>query len=97
MKKGDLKKRLKEQNKKLKRHKEVLKSYKKMIEEYDDVAKRLKKSLKKFENLLEEIEVEEAFTDEELDLLLNEFETENGSSEEDTAEEEDKNRSQADN
>lgn len=75
MKKKEVKKQLKTQEKHLKKSEAVIKSYKKMIEEYEDIAKRMKKSLKRFENLLNEIDVDERFTEEELNQLLGELET----------------------
>ncbi|WCM41442.1 hypothetical protein MG290_10830 [Flavobacterium sp. CBA20B-1] len=73
MKKDELKKKLKTQNKQLKKQKSIIKSYNKLLGEYEDLAKRMKKSIKRFESLLEDIEVEEELTDEEIDQIMNQF------------------------
>lgn len=83
MKKKEAKKQLKMQEAQLKKNKAIIKSYQKMIEEYEGIAKRMKKSLKKFENMLEEIALEESFTDEELDQLLSDHEEDTESKETD--------------
>lgn len=62
--------------KELKKHKEIIESYQYLLEEYSETNKRLKKSLKRFEQLLDELEVEEELTEEEIDQLLSSFESE---------------------
>lgn len=73
MKKDQLQKKLKEQNKQLKKQKTIIKSYKKLLGEYEDLSKRMKKNIKKFESLLEDIEVEEELTEDEIDQIMSQF------------------------
>lgn len=74
--KDDLKKEIKRQEKTIKKHKEIIKSYKKLIKEYDDITKRFRKDLKKFENYVVEENDDQEFTEEELDLFVEQFQNE---------------------
>lgn len=77
MKKDKLKKKLKEQNNQLKKQKSIIKSYKKLLGEYEDISKKMKKNIIKFESLLEDIELEEELSDEEIDQIMSQFAEEN--------------------
>nr|WP_297309597.1 hypothetical protein [uncultured Flavobacterium sp.] len=74
--KDDLKKEIKRQEKTIKKHKEIIKSYKKLIKEYDDITKRFRKYLNKFENYLIEENEDEDLSEEELDIIVEQFKKE---------------------
>lgn len=75
-KKSDLKKEIKHQDKIIQKHKEVIKSYKKLLKEYEDITKRFRKGLEKFENYVVEENDDQEFTEEELDLFVEQFQNE---------------------
>ncbi|WKW46876.1 hypothetical protein P3875_02140 [Myroides sp. JBRI-B21084] len=75
MKKEELKKQLKKQSKLLSKQQAMLKQYEKLFGNFEKIAKRMKKNTSRFEMLLEDIEIDEELTDEELDAIMNEFKT----------------------
>lgn len=77
MKKDKLKDIIKAQDKALKKQKSIIKSYKKLLKEYEDLNNKLKKNIKNLGFLIEEIELKDELTDEELDEFIQQFENEN--------------------
>lgn len=76
MKKDKLKDIIKAQDKAIKKQYDIIKSYKKLLKEYDQMNQKLKKNIKNLGLLIEEIEIEEELTDEELDEFLKQFDSE---------------------